>query len=376
MSRGDVTPGGAFLARAGREFGKPVCRLGLASHGSTAITAEDVLYAVSRGVNFLNWSGFAEGPPDDEAFPAAVAALGRDRDRVAVCVQFAARTAAAAARELRSVLAAVRSDYLDVLTLYSVERADEWESLAAPGGVVEYFRTAKEDRVVRRLGETSHQRPLAAMMVASGLLDCVMVRYNAAHRGAERDVFPETAARGLPVIAYTALRWGALLRPTPDDPPGFVPPPAPAWYRFVLQHPAVSVALSAPHTRAELDEDLQVLSVSAPLPADEYESLARHGQRVRRHVRHLARSCLTNRGVPDRSAQRGCVTFYVREDNLGRSPHEVRASSYSSSPVATVEVRRPYDPTLVYRRRVGRCTAVRPPGRPRHSGTIRPSHNR
>ena len=48
-----------------------------------------------------------------------------------------------------------------------------------------------------------------------------MIRYNAAHRGAEREVFPVTDAIGMPVIAYTALRWGALLRPTPDDPPGF-----------------------------------------------------------------------------------------------------------------------------------------------------------
>jgi hypothetical protein len=33
-----------------------------------------------------------------------------------------------------------------------------------------------------------------------------MVRYNAAPRGAERDVFPVTGALGLPVITYTALR--------------------------------------------------------------------------------------------------------------------------------------------------------------------------
>jgi predicted aldo/keto reductase-like oxidoreductase len=77
---------------------------------------------------------------------------------------------------------------------------------------------------------------------------------------------------------------GALLRPTPADPPEFVPPPAPAWYRFVLRSPAVSVVLAAPHTRAELDEDLEILSAAGPLPADEYESLARHGERVRAHA--------------------------------------------------------------------------------------------
>src|SRR5438034_1838606 len=100
MSQREVLSASGFLSRPEREFGRPVCRLGLASHGTTAITAEDVLHAVSRGVNFLNWSGFAEGRPDDVAFPAAVASLGRDRDRVAACVQFAARTAADAAGEL------------------------------------------------------------------------------------------------------------------------------------------------------------------------------------------------------------------------------------------------------------------------------------
>src|SRR3954470_22387437 len=109
MSQANPMRPAAFMTRPGRDFGKPVCRLGLASHGRTAITAGDVLHAVARGVNFLNWSGFAQGPPHDGAFPAAVRALGRDRDRVAVCVQFAARTAAEAARELRSVLSALRS---------------------------------------------------------------------------------------------------------------------------------------------------------------------------------------------------------------------------------------------------------------------------
>ena len=111
-----------------------------------------------------------------------------------------------------------------------------------------------------------------------------MVRYNAAHRGAERDVFPTTDELKMPLIAYTATRWGALLRPTTADPPGFAVPPAPDWYRFVLQSPSVAVALAAPHDRAELEEDLEVLRAAGPLPAAEYERLASHGERVRRHA--------------------------------------------------------------------------------------------
>jgi aryl-alcohol dehydrogenase-like predicted oxidoreductase len=124
---------------------------------------------------------------------------------------------------------------------------------------------------------------LAADVARSGLLDLLMIRYNAAHRGAETEVFPVTDPVHLPVVTYTSLRWGALLRGTPDDPPGFVPPRAPAWYRFVLQSPSVTVALMAPDDRAELEEDLTVLQAPGPLSPDKYEQLAAHGRRVRRH---------------------------------------------------------------------------------------------
>ncbi len=267
----------SYLHDPAAAFGKPVCRLGLATRGDTRLTEDDILFALDRGVNFLNWPG------GEDALSRTVAGLGPRREEVVVCVQLEARRAADAAGELRSVLATLGTDYVDVLTFYYVEEMAEWQELIGPGGALEFCRAAQRDGTVRRLGLTTHQRPLAAEVVRGGLLDVLMIRYNAAHRGAEREVFPLTDARGLPVIAYTALRWGALPRPTPSDPPGFAVPAAPAWYRFVLQSPSVAVALMAPNDRAELEEDLTVLDADGPLPPDEYERLAEHGRRVRRH---------------------------------------------------------------------------------------------
>jgi aryl-alcohol dehydrogenase-like predicted oxidoreductase len=271
-----------FLITSG--FGLPVCRLGLASYGRTSITPDDVLAAVDRGLNFLNWQGLTEGMVDGDVFHAAVAALGERRQSVVVCAQFGARNRADAATELRSALAALRTDYIDVLTLYYVETANEWAEIIAPDGALRYLQDAKRDGSLRRIGITSHQRTLAAEMAKSGLLDAVMIRYNAAHRGAERDLFPVAESLALPVIAYTALRWAALLRPTPEDPADFSVPRAPLWYRFVLQQPAVAVTLAAPQSRAELDADLRVLEATGPLADDEYSALAAHGERVRRHA--------------------------------------------------------------------------------------------
>lgn len=91
---------------------------------------------------------------------------------------------------------------------------------------------------------------------------------------------PLSDASGTPVVAYTCLRWGALLRPTPEDPPGFSPPPAEDCYRFVLSHASVGVAIAAPDGRAELEQDLSFLDHWRGLGWAEREALCQHGERV------------------------------------------------------------------------------------------------
>ncbi len=256
----------------------PICRLGLATRGDSRLTADDVGFAVAKGVNFLNWCGAADG------LSAFVAELGRRRETLAVCVQFEARTASEAKDEFENILRQLHTDYVDALTFYYVEERAEWHQILGSGGAMEYCRAAQRDGRIRAIGATSHQRPLAAEMASSGQLDAIMIRYNAAHRGAETEIFPTTSERGIPVIVYTCLRWGALLRPTPDDPPDFAIPVAPECYRFALQHPAVTVALMAPHNRVELEENLRPMNDLHPLSDEEYARLAEHGQRVRHHA--------------------------------------------------------------------------------------------
>lgn len=254
----------------------PVGRLGLAAHMRGQLHEDDVRDAIERGVNFLNWFGA------DDYLRRAIAEMGPRRREVFVCVQFEARWAVAAEAELHQLLCDLRTDYIDVLTFYYVEADSEWQEIIGPGGALEYCRRARDAGKVRMLGITTHQRPLAAQIAQSGLVDMLMIRYNAAHRGAETDIFPATQVLRIPVVAYTNLRWGALMQPTPDDPPGFVVPRAPDWYRFVLQHPGVTVALTAPCTRAELAENLTLMDDWRSLTEEEYQRLADHGRRVRR----------------------------------------------------------------------------------------------
>lgn len=253
-----------------------VCRLGLATRGTSRLRPEDVETALERGINYLNWCGRPDG------LSRAVAQLGAARKKIVVAAQFRSRTGRGAARELDRLLEQLGTDYLDVLTFYYVETAEEWRRLLAADGAWSYLKRQQEQGRVRLLGLTSHQRRLAATWAASGALDLLMIRYNAAHRGAEQEVFPTTSARGVPVVSFTALRWGALLKRTPEDPPGFRPPTPAECYRFCLAQPSISVVLAAPGNRAQLDGDLALLKEWSPPSSGELERLRAHGERVRR----------------------------------------------------------------------------------------------
>ena len=264
--------------------GRRICRLGLATRGNTSLDRESVIAALDHGIDYLNWCGHPDGMRD------AIRHLGDRRNEVVVAVQLKARTAQAARRELSEVKRDLHTNYLDVVTYYYVEDVEEWRQIVSRGGAAEVLEEERSQGSIEMIGLTSHQRLLAAQFARSSRLDLLMVRYNAAHRGAEEEVFPVTRAKGIPVVAFTCLRWGALLEKTPQDPSGFAPPSAPQWYRFVLDHPDVAVALMAPDGDDQLQENLSILKDWRTLDEIDFESLAAHGQRVRAHATYFSLS--------------------------------------------------------------------------------------
>jgi len=255
-----------------------VVRLGLATRGNTKLAAADVALAVARGVNYLNWCGY------DDGIARALRSKMIDRSRVVVAMQLDARDAASAEAELEEAFRMLGTRRIDVITFYYVEHKSEWEQIARPAGALQALKAEKQQGRVGLIGLTTHQRKLAAELAEGKKLDLLMVRYNAAHRGAEQDVFPVTERLQMPVVVYTAQRWGVLTRSTRDDPREFAPPAAIEWYRFALAHPAASVVLMAPNGRHELEENLKLLDDWRPPTPAEFEAMAAHGLRVRKHA--------------------------------------------------------------------------------------------
>ncbi len=257
----------------------PVCRLGLATRGNTHLTREDVLLALDRGLNYWNWCGHQDGMAE------AIGELGSQRKRVVIAAQLWARDEQGVQTELQQVLDRLKVDCLDVATHYYVEGLEEWRQITGPGGALQGLRKARDRGRVGAIGLTTHQRELALRILRERRLDLLMIRYNAAHRGAEGRIFPEAADLRVPLVAFTGLRWCDLLKPTPEDPVEFTPPPARDWYRFVLAHPSVSIALAAPGNRSELLHTLGLLDDWRPPTAEELQSMRAHGDRVYRHAR-------------------------------------------------------------------------------------------
>jgi aryl-alcohol dehydrogenase-like predicted oxidoreductase len=122
-----------------------------------------------------------------------------------------------------------------------------------------------------------HDRPRAGRLAEESPLDLLMIRYNAAHPGAERDIFPHLAKRKPAVVAYTATSWRRLLRaPRGWDGPL---PDAGDCYRFCLTSPHVDVTLCGPSSAQQLADNLAALE-KGPLSAGEMDAMRKFGAAV------------------------------------------------------------------------------------------------
>jgi aryl-alcohol dehydrogenase-like predicted oxidoreductase len=245
---------GDFLVRHVPALKKSVFRLGLS--GSFGLDEAGSREALER-IQYVFWS------PRMKALTAALRdALRRDRERYALSAgpllgYFPGQVRKAAEGALRTL----GTDYLDVFQLYWLSKMS-----AFTGAVQEELLRLREEGKIRAVGASIHDRPRAGRLAEDSILDLLMIRYNAVHTGAERDVFPHLARRRPAVVAYTATAWRKLLR-RPRGWTGKVMTPGDC-YRFVLASPHVDVVLTGPRSAAELRENLAAVDRGPLAEAD------------------------------------------------------------------------------------------------------------
>ena len=257
--------------------GKRVLRLALA--GNYGIKSAGVEYAAERGVNLWVWgSGFKQ------VTPVLKRLLAKERDKHVVFMLGNSVFKGGPRRDVEKARRLLGIDKLDGYLLGWLGRGSRFSE-----GIQGALAALKAEGRVASVGCSIHDRPRAARLVQDSVLDAFMLRYNAKHPGAERDIFPHLEARGPTVIAYTATSWRQLIKPVSGltlapwpGAPSQAPPPLTAGhcYRFCLSSPHVHACLTAPADRAQLEDNLSALE-AGPLPPEEEAWIRAYGAAVK-----------------------------------------------------------------------------------------------
>lgn len=249
--------------------GLAVSKLGLGS--SFGAPTRAYLEAFERGVNYFYWGSVRRRLMGD-----AIRELGfRRRDELVVVLQSYARVG-------------------PLLTLFAerglkklgLERADAlllgWHNSPPSRSLVDAALALRERGLIGHVALSTHHRKLLPTLVDDATYAIWHVRYNAVHRGAEREVFPSLEGREPAkrpgMVTYTTTRWGHLCDPK-RTPPGEPTPTGTDCYRFALSHPQVDLCLAGPNDEGEMKQALAALD-GGPMDEAELAWMRRVGDHI------------------------------------------------------------------------------------------------
>ena len=249
--------------------GLEVSRLGFgSSYGAPTRAYEE---AFERGVNYFYW-----GSRRRERMGRALRSLSRHhREELVIVIQSYARLATLMKRSLHSGLRALDIDHADVLLL-------GWYNQPPSRRMLDAALELRERGKVRAVAISGHRRSMFTELIDDEALSIWHLRYNAVHRGAEREVF--AALEGRPreqrpgLVTYTTTRWGHLCDPA-RTPSGERTPDGSDCVRFSLSQPQVDVVISGPSCAEHVDQAIRALELG-PMSDEELAWMRRVGDHI------------------------------------------------------------------------------------------------
>lgn len=258
--------GSPFAARRLPVIDRTVYPLGLAPN--YGLSTAEVREALDGPMNYVFWT-----PKMRKATPAIIEALQRDRERYVLATgPTTAWWASNLNRFVNQTLKRLNIEQIDVLQMFWLGVTSRWSP-----ATLEAMQKLKASGKVRAIGISIHDRKRAGELARESPLDLLMVRYNAAHPGAEQDIFPHIDGMRHTVVAYTATRWRKLLK----QPKGWSERVATAGdcYRFCLTNNSVDVVLTGPKNRTQLADNIAAIE-KGPMDEGEMKWMRHFGQAV------------------------------------------------------------------------------------------------
>ena len=248
------------------DSGLRVSRMGIGADSD--VPCEALERAFEQGINYFYW-----GSRRTKGMKEAIHNLApRRREEMVIALQTYDYSGLVFETTFLRGLKQLRIDYADVLIL-------GMRNKPIPGRILDKALSLKERGLARHLCVSAHDRSVYRDHLALDAFDLVMVRYNAAHRGAEKEVFPLLPRdREVGVICYNSTRWGHLFEPR-WMPEGVNTPRPTDLYRYVLSNPHIQMVLTAPETPEQLRDNLAALR-SGPVTEEERQWLETIGDHV------------------------------------------------------------------------------------------------
>ena len=220
------------------------------AEGTRALIAE----LVNSGVNFIDT---ARGYTVSEEYLGY--AMEGVRDRFVLATKSMARTKEAMAKDVKTSLKNLRTDYIDLYQIHN-PNAKDLETVMAEDGALSALLEAKAAGKIGHIGITLHSADLFGRALELDWVETIMFPYNIVETQGE-ELIARCAEKNIGFICMKPLAGGAI-----DD--------ATVALRFILANDAVTVVIPGMADTAEIAQNVAAADNVSPLTDDEQKKIA------------------------------------------------------------------------------------------------------
>ena len=215
-------------------------------------------HAIDSGITYLD-TAYAYGDGKSETRVGKV--MATRRKDVWLATKIPDRSRDDFMRRLDASLKRLQTDHVDLLHIHSLGHAEDLAKIEAPDGALKGLREAREQKMARAIGMTSHTSgEVLAQAIEKHDLDCVQMALNASQNGRfEELALPAARAKNLGVIAMKITGQEFLLKNDAGK------ENIDSLLRYSLSLPVAVAVVGMPH-KEMLDHNIEIARAFTPFP--------------------------------------------------------------------------------------------------------------
>lgn len=230
-------------------------------HPDIPAAAAHVRRMYDIGVTYFDCARSYWGGRSEEAYGIGLQGV---RKKVFLTTKTMGRTAKQVEDDLATSLRLLKTDYIDLWQIHSIQNREEIDQILAPDGAMKALEAAKKSGKCRLIGFTGHFDPgaHAALLKAYDQWDTVMMPVHAAdhaYLSFEETALPVAKEFGIGVQAIKVFGKANLLRSlNPAE-----------CLRYALSQPGVHVAICGAGTQGQMEDNIRTVQNFKPMTRDE-----------------------------------------------------------------------------------------------------------